>query len=77
MFLTNIRILTTRKFVFIKLVLSKVPSALKDHCLTPNLLFIIIIIIIIIIMFNHLKIPNNNISVYAAQTKSFPINIEK
>ena len=40
MVLVSIRTLLTRKYFFIQLGLSKVPSTLKDHCLTTNLLLL-------------------------------------
>ena len=44
------RTLLTKNYFFIQLVLSKIPSSLKDHCLGSDLLFIIFIITIIIII---------------------------
>ena len=37
-----LRTLLSRKYFFIQLVLSNIPSALKDHCLTTNLLLLLL-----------------------------------
>ena len=39
--LTSIRTLLTRKYFFIQLVLSNIPSALKEHYLTTNLILLL------------------------------------
>ena len=44
--LASIQTLLTRKYFFIQLVLSKIPSALKDHYLTTNLLLLLFLLYI-------------------------------
>ena len=47
MVLANIKTILTGKYFFIQLILSKIPSGLKDHYLTTNLLLLLLLLYIL------------------------------